>query len=131
MFPDNPKGSPVNVCRTTLGVRQTTQGFIGQPQWFAGQPRGFVGQFQGLAGQLRGGLLCGPYKSFHADSLKPKPDQKCSRKARRTTGVRRTTPRVHRTTHSQGSPDNFRGWPDNPGRASCVGRKKASMHMCR
>ena len=45
-------------------------------------------------------------RSGPADSLKPKPDQKCSRTTpsvcRTTPGVRRTTPRVHRKTPARG-----------------------------
>ena len=143
-------------------ARRTTQGFAGQPQGFAGQPRGFAGQPQGFAGQTRG-FLCGPYQSLHAqrslnsavligglkplsgwsgaaNSLKPKPDQKCSRKARRTTQGFAGQPQgfaeqqFEGLAGPRGSPDNFKGSPDNPAGQPrgvwCVGRIKASMHMC-
>ena len=87
----------MRVRRTIPGVGRTTPG---KPLVWAAKELPFTCVTAVLVGVASMKPLSG--WSGPADSLQPKPAQKCSRKARRirrtTPRVRRTTPGVHRTT---------------------------------
>ena len=108
--PDNPEfaGQP-----QPRGFAGQPQGFTGQPQGFAGQPREFAGQPQRFAG----GLLCGPYKSLHAQGVTEfcGADHVASMKPLSGWSEPADSLKPNSPDNPKGSPDNPKGSPDEPG----------------